>query len=121
MLGLEDKADYARLQNKVDRVMSYSQWPVNFNIAVKSFEPHIHSMQHLVDFSARARPASETSMEGTHQAPLQVFIPVTTWLLNTINEVATCIPSINNHHLRPDSFEMGKLEIKDNSRGCDPP
>ncbi|MBE3041196.1 SDR family oxidoreductase [Candidatus Bathyarchaeota archaeon] len=50
MLGLNDEADYARLQNEVDRVI-HNQWPVNFNIAVVSFEPHVRGVRHLVDWT----------------------------------------------------------------------
>lgn len=34
--------------------MVHNAWPVNFNISVKSFEPHIRGVRHLVDFSAAA-------------------------------------------------------------------
>lgn len=67
MLGLHDEADYALLQNEVDRVI-HNQWPVNFNIAVESFEPHIRGVRHLVNFSARARknvPITFISSIGT--------------------------------------------------------
>ena len=49
-LGL-DKAVYERLQGEVDRII-HNQWPVNFNISVESFEPHIRGVRHLVDFSS---------------------------------------------------------------------
>ena len=55
-LGLNDEADYDRLQNEVDRVI-HSQWPVNFNIAIESFEPHVRGVRRLIDFSAGARKA----------------------------------------------------------------
>ncbi|KAK3936324.1 hypothetical protein QBC46DRAFT_452805 [Diplogelasinospora grovesii] len=51
-LGL-DKADYDRLLNEVDRII-HNQWPVNFNISVESFEPHIRGVRHLADFSYKA-------------------------------------------------------------------
>lgn len=56
MLGLDDGAKYTLLQNEVDRVI-HNQWPVNFNIAVESFEPHVRGVRRLVDFSAGARKA----------------------------------------------------------------
>lgn len=65
-LGL-DVADYARLQNEVDRVI-HNQWPVNFNLAVESFESHIRGVRHLIDFSAGARksvPITFISSIGT--------------------------------------------------------
>jgi thioester reductase-like protein len=46
-------ATYARLAGELDRVI-HNAWPVNFNMAVASFEPHIRGVRHLVDFSARA-------------------------------------------------------------------
>ena len=65
-LGL-GRADYSRLQNEVDRVI-HNQWPVNFNLAVESFESHIRGVRHLVDFSAGARknvPITFISSIGT--------------------------------------------------------
>lgn len=67
MLGLDDEADYSLLQKEVDRVI-HNQWPVNFNIAVESFEPHIRGVQHLLNFSAGARknvPITFISSIGT--------------------------------------------------------
>ncbi|KAL2151784.1 hypothetical protein VTH82DRAFT_6882 [Thermothelomyces myriococcoides] len=51
-LGLE-KEVYEKLLREVDRVI-HNQWPVNFNIPVESFEPHIRGVRNLVDFSCRA-------------------------------------------------------------------
>jgi thioester reductase-like protein len=51
-LGL-GKETYARLLASVDRVI-HNQWPVNFNMPVESFEPHIRGVRHLADFSAAA-------------------------------------------------------------------
>ncbi|KGO64305.1 Male sterility, NAD-binding [Penicillium expansum] len=41
-----------RLADEVDRVI-HNAWPVNFNMSVRSFEPHIRGVRHLVDFSAQ--------------------------------------------------------------------
>ncbi|KAK3338121.1 LOW QUALITY PROTEIN: male sterility protein-domain-containing protein, partial [Neurospora tetraspora] len=51
-LGLGPEV-YSRLLTEVDRVI-HNQWPVNFNIAVESFEPHIRGCRNLVDFSYKA-------------------------------------------------------------------
>ncbi|KAK3314006.1 hypothetical protein B0H66DRAFT_503806 [Apodospora peruviana] len=51
-LGLE-KVVYNRLLSHVDRVI-HNQWPVNWNMPVESFEPHIHGVRNLADFSAKA-------------------------------------------------------------------
>lgn len=51
-LGIETK-DYDRLLGSVDRII-HNQWPVNFNIPVESFEPHIRGVRNLVDFSRKA-------------------------------------------------------------------
>lgn len=70
ILGLDKEDDYSRLQLDVDRVI-HNQWPVNFNIAVESFEPHIRGVRHLVDFSAGAKkqvPITFISSIGTVDA-----------------------------------------------------
>jgi thioester reductase-like protein len=51
-LGL-GKEIYERLLRDVDRVI-HNQWPVNFNIPVESFEPHIRGVRNLADFSCKA-------------------------------------------------------------------
>jgi thioester reductase-like protein len=51
-LGL-GKETYDRLLREVDRVI-HNQWPVNFNIPVESFEPHIRGVRNLADFSCKA-------------------------------------------------------------------
>lgn len=51
-LGL-DKDVYERMLHEVDRVI-HNQWPVNFNMPVESFEPHIRGVRNLADFSCRA-------------------------------------------------------------------
>lgn len=51
-LGL-DRADYSRLLSEADRII-HNAWPVNFNLSVDSFEPHIRGTRQLVDFSSRA-------------------------------------------------------------------
>jgi len=52
-LGLRAK-DYDRIRDSVDCII-HNQWPVNFNMPVESFEPHIRGVRHLVDLSAKAR------------------------------------------------------------------
>ncbi|KAK8872376.1 nonribosomal peptide synthetase [Apiospora arundinis] len=44
---------YARLQQEADRVV-LNAWPVNFNMPVASFEPHIRGVRHWTDFAAAA-------------------------------------------------------------------
>ncbi len=51
-LGL-GKETYEGLLREVDRVI-HNQWPVNFNMPVESFEPHIRGVRNLADFSFRA-------------------------------------------------------------------
>ncbi|KAF6838948.1 nonribosomal peptide synthetase [Colletotrichum plurivorum] len=51
-LGLEPEV-YERLLKEADRVI-HNAWPVNFNISVETFEPHIRGVRHWVDFSLRA-------------------------------------------------------------------
>lgn len=51
-LGLS-KEVYERLLSEVDRVI-HNQWPVNFNLPVESFEPHIRGVYNLTDFSFKA-------------------------------------------------------------------
>ncbi|WYZ39099.1 hypothetical protein EsH8_III_001013 [Colletotrichum jinshuiense] len=51
-LGLEPGV-YERLLAEADRVI-HNAWPVNFNISVETFEPHIRGVRHWVDFSLRA-------------------------------------------------------------------
>ncbi|KAH6896630.1 putative NRPS-like enzyme [Thelonectria olida] len=46
-------AQFNELLQTVDRVI-HNAWPVNFNLGVKSFEPQIRGVRHLVDFSAAA-------------------------------------------------------------------
>ncbi|KAL2015881.1 hypothetical protein VTK56DRAFT_4656 [Thermocarpiscus australiensis] len=52
-LGL-GKDVHERLLREVDRVI-HNQWPVNFNIPVESFEPHIRGVRNLADFSYAAK------------------------------------------------------------------
>ncbi|KAK4164744.1 putative dehydrogenase [Cladorrhinum sp. PSN259] len=47
------KYTYERLLGEVDRVI-HNQWPVNFNMPVESFEPHIRGVRNLADFSRKA-------------------------------------------------------------------
>ncbi|ATY63408.1 Male NAD-binding [Cordyceps militaris] len=47
------KADFADLRSSVD-VILHNAWPVNFNIAVASFEGHIRGVRHLIDFAQSA-------------------------------------------------------------------
>lgn len=51
-LGLDSEV-YSRLLGEVDRVI-HNQWPVNFNIPVESFEPHIRGVYNLAEFSCKA-------------------------------------------------------------------
>ncbi|KAL7941402.1 NRPS-like enzyme [Trichoderma barbatum] len=47
--GLE-AVQYAELLTSVDRIL-HSAWPVNFNMSIASFEPHIRGVRHFVDFA----------------------------------------------------------------------
>ncbi|OLN85756.1 Iterative polyketide synthase CazM 8 [Colletotrichum chlorophyti] len=51
-LGLEPDV-YNRLLKEADRVI-HNAWPVNFNISVETFEPHIRGVRNWVDFSLNA-------------------------------------------------------------------
>ncbi|KAK4096402.1 acetyl-CoA synthetase-like protein [Parathielavia hyrcaniae] len=51
-LGL-GKETYHKLLGEVDRVI-HNQWPINFNMPVESFEPHIRAVRNLADFTCRA-------------------------------------------------------------------
>ncbi|KAK2003342.1 male sterility protein [Colletotrichum falcatum] len=51
-LGLS-VADYRRLLAEADRVI-HAQWPVNFNLPLGAFEPHLCGVRHLVGLCARA-------------------------------------------------------------------
>ncbi|KAI3541377.1 thioester reductase domain-containing protein [Colletotrichum abscissum] len=51
-LGLGPEV-YDRLLKEADRII-HNAWPVNFNISVETFEPHIRGVRHWVDFSLRA-------------------------------------------------------------------
>jgi thioester reductase-like protein len=42
-----------RLLATADRVI-HNAWPVNFNISVSSFEPHIRGVRHLIEFASAA-------------------------------------------------------------------
>ncbi|ORY70408.1 nonribosomal peptide synthetase [Pseudomassariella vexata] len=44
---------YARLLKEADRVV-HNAWPVNFNITVETFEPHLCGVRNLADFAAKA-------------------------------------------------------------------
>ncbi|WQF79032.1 Putative AMP-dependent synthetase/ligase domain, phosphopantetheine binding ACP domain, AMP-binding [Colletotrichum destructivum] len=44
---------YARLLADADRII-HTQWPVNFNLTLESFEPHIRGVRHLIDFCLQA-------------------------------------------------------------------
>lgn len=44
---------YDRLLKDADRVI-HNAWPVNFNITVETFEPHIRGVRNVADFAAEA-------------------------------------------------------------------
>ncbi|KAI0383712.1 acetyl-CoA synthetase-like protein [Hypomontagnella monticulosa] len=44
---------YDEMLALVDRII-HNGWPVNFNIPLSTFEPHIRGVRHFVDFSAKA-------------------------------------------------------------------
>ena len=65
-LGLDAKT-YQRLLSTADRIV-HNAWPVNFNLSVSSFEPHIRGVRHLVDFAvaaAKQAPVVFLSTVGT--------------------------------------------------------
>ncbi|KAK3319499.1 hypothetical protein B0T19DRAFT_268473 [Cercophora scortea] len=51
-LGLRPNT-YNKLLSSVDRII-HNQWPVNFNMPVESFEPHVRGVRNLIDFSGQA-------------------------------------------------------------------
>ncbi|KAL2803134.1 acetyl-CoA synthetase-like protein [Aspergillus granulosus] len=42
-----------RLSHSVDRII-HNAWPVDFNLSIASFEPHLRGVRHLIDFAAAA-------------------------------------------------------------------
>ncbi|KAJ5784570.1 acetyl-CoA synthetase-like protein [Penicillium pulvis] len=58
---------YDRLAREADRVI-HNAWPVNFNLSIASFEPHLRGVRHLVEFVVRAHknvPITFISSVGT--------------------------------------------------------
>lgn len=47
------KETYDRLLVEADRVI-HNAWPVNFNMPVESFEPHIRSVRNIADFATKS-------------------------------------------------------------------
>ncbi|KAI1461675.1 acetyl-CoA synthetase-like protein [Annulohypoxylon moriforme] len=47
------QSKYDELLSTTDRII-HNGWPVNFNISLSTFEPHIRGVRHFVDFSAKA-------------------------------------------------------------------
>ncbi|GKT63313.1 nonribosomal peptide synthetase [Colletotrichum tofieldiae] len=45
---------YAQLLEETDRII-HNAWPVNFNITVETFEPHIRGVRNLADFAAKSK------------------------------------------------------------------
>ncbi|KAI1277788.1 hypothetical protein F5Y07DRAFT_73654 [Xylaria sp. FL0933] len=58
------KPDFGLGQGKYDVLLKgvtkiiHNQWPVNFNLDLSSFEPHIRGVRHLVDFAKKSRNGS---------------------------------------------------------------
>ncbi|RAL16167.1 acetyl-CoA synthetase-like protein [Aspergillus homomorphus CBS 101889] len=52
-LGLPAQT-YIHLLAEADKVI-HNAWPVNFNLSLGSFEPHIRGVRHLINFSAAAQ------------------------------------------------------------------
>ena len=50
MFGL-DAQTYKQLSRETS-VIIHNQWPVDFNLSLDSFQPHIHGVRRLIDFSA---------------------------------------------------------------------
>lgn len=50
-LGLE-AGEFHALEHSVDSII-HNAWPVNFNLAVQSFEGHIRGVRHLIDLAQR--------------------------------------------------------------------
>ncbi|OBR08091.1 Nonribosomal peptide synthetase [Colletotrichum higginsianum IMI 349063] len=51
-LGLKPDV-YNRLLKEADRII-HNAWPVNFNISLETFKPHIRGVRHFIDFSLHA-------------------------------------------------------------------
>ncbi|GJC89467.1 non-canonical non-ribosomal peptide synthetase FUB8 [Colletotrichum liriopes] len=69
-LGL-DAEKYARLLADADRVI-HTQWPVNFNLTLESFEPHIRGVRHLIDFCVQAS-------RDVHLVLISTVLAATNW------------------------------------------
>ncbi|KAJ5613372.1 hypothetical protein N7510_006566 [Penicillium lagena] len=52
-LGLDDHI-ISRMQNSVSRII-HTAWPVNFNLPLTQFEPHVHGIYNLIQFSLSVR------------------------------------------------------------------
>ncbi|KAI1820520.1 acetyl-CoA synthetase-like protein [Xylaria intraflava] len=58
------KPDFGLGQGKYDVLLKgvtkiiHNQWPVNFNLDLSSFEPHIRGVRHLIDFAKKSRNGS---------------------------------------------------------------
>lgn len=52
-LGLPSHV-YAQIWEETDRII-HNAWPVNFNITIGTFEPHIRGVRNLADFAAKAK------------------------------------------------------------------
>ncbi|KAL8788420.1 MAG: hypothetical protein Q9195_007299 [Heterodermia aff. obscurata] len=51
--GLDEK-QYTALLERATHII-HCQWPVNFNLSIMSFEPHIRGVRHLIDFSLSSK------------------------------------------------------------------
>lgn len=51
-----DEKQYTTLLKETTHII-YCQWPVNFNLNILSFEPHIKGVRHLIDFCLRSKLA----------------------------------------------------------------
>lgn len=52
-LDLDDE-QYTTLLEHATHII-HCQWPVNFNLSITSFEPHIRGVRHLIDFSLSSK------------------------------------------------------------------
>jgi thioester reductase-like protein len=74
-----DSTTLAELRNSISLIIHVA-WPVNFNIHLASFEPHIRGLSHLLQFSLsvhRPQPAQTffcSSISTASNAPAPAFI-----------------------------------------------
>ena len=62
-----DDEQYTTLIQQTTHII-HSQWPVNFNLSISSFEPHIRGVRHLIDFCLSSKLAPNLFFASTVSA-----------------------------------------------------